>query len=59
MPISLSVPADVRDDYVSKILMRVAAVDSTSTDSFEIIGDIDGQGIPYQVVRDGSNLTVD
>lgn len=59
MPISLAIPADVRSDFIKKILMRVAAVDSISTDSFEIIGDIDGQGIPYEVVADGSTLTID
>jgi hypothetical protein len=59
MPIALSIPADVRADYVNKILIRVAAVDTIADNSFEIIGDIDGQGIPYQVLADGSTLTVD
>jgi T4-like virus Myoviridae tail sheath stabiliser len=59
MPIALSIPANVRTDFVKKILMRVAAVDSISTDSFEIIGDIDGQEIPYETIVDGSSLTID
>lgn len=59
MPIALAIPAEIRTDFVKKILMRIAAVDSISDDSFEIIGDIDGQGIPYEPVADGSTLTVD
>jgi T4-like virus Myoviridae tail sheath stabiliser len=59
MPIALAIPAEIRTDFVKKILMRIAAVDSISDDSFEIIGDIDGQGIPYEVIADSSSLTVD
>lgn len=59
LPIYLDTPADVRKDYVNKILMRIAAVDTLATDSFEIIGDIDGQGIPYETLQDGSGLSVD
>ena len=59
MPVHLSIPAEVRKDFVNKVLIRIAAVDSMSTDNFEIIGDIDGQRIPYRTVLDGSTLTVD
>lgn len=58
MPIWLDTPADVRRNFVEKIYMRVGAVSTTSTDEFEIIGDLDGQGIQYTLVEDGSGLNL-
>jgi len=59
MPVYMDTPADVRRNFVQKIFMRVAAVDTVTTDSFEIIGDIDGQGIPYTLIQDTTGLTID
>lgn len=54
MPIYMDIPAEVRRDFINKIFVRIAAVDTAATDSFEIIGDIDAQGIPYNLVMDGN-----
>lgn len=59
MPIFLETPADVRQDFVKKIFMRVGAVDSSAVTNFEIIADLDSQAIPYEVVQDASTLTID
>jgi hypothetical protein len=50
MPVYLSIPANVRDDFVKKIMVRVGAV---SCEAFEsgnqaIIGELDAEGIEYK-----------
>lgn len=59
MIIYLQIPSEVRTDYVKRVLYRIAAVDSLATDSFEIVGDIDSQGIPYRDLLNSSNLPID
>lgn len=59
IPIWIDTPADVRKDFVEKIYVRVGAVSTELTDSFEIVGDLDSQGIPYKLALDGSNITLD
>lgn len=56
MPVWIDTPADVRRDFVERVLYRIGTVDTTAVDSFEIIGDLDAQGIPYQVMQDASTL---
>lgn len=59
VPAFLTVPAEVRSDFVKRIYARIAAVDTIADDSYEIIGDLDAQGIPYELVQDGSGYTVE
>lgn len=59
MPIFLETPADVRQDFIKKIFMRVGAVDSSAVTNFEIVADLDSQAIPYEVVQDANTLTID
>jgi T4-like virus Myoviridae tail sheath stabiliser len=54
MPVFIDTPVDVRKDVVEKIFMRVAAVDTLSASTFDIIADIDGQNVPYSVIQDAS-----
>lgn len=58
MPVWIDTPAEVRKNYVNKIFMRVGAVNTSSNDEFEIIGDLDGQQIPYLLVQDGSTVSL-
>ena len=51
MPIWLSTPADVRKDFVQKVFLRIGAVDTTSVTNFEIIADLDDQGIEYDLIQ--------
>lgn len=48
VPIWISVPAEVHQKYVKDIFVRVGAVSTVSTNSFDIIADLDEQGATYQ-----------
>lgn len=54
MPVYISAPADVRKEAIRKILLRVGTVaaDTNLNDSFEVIADLDGQGLPYEEIFD-------
>lgn len=57
MPIWMQTPADVRKDFVEKIFMRVGAVSDVSGGSYEIISDLDAEGVEYQLVISADDLT--
>lgn len=59
MPIWISTPAEVYKDFVEKIFIRVGAVDTAAVDSYDIIAELDSQGVEYELVQDGSNLKID
>jgi hypothetical protein len=59
MPIWISIPADIRRDFIEKIYIRIGAVDAAATTNEEIILELDQQGIPYTLTQDGSNINVD
>lgn len=56
IPIWIDIPANVRKDFVEKIFLRVGAVSTGSISSEQIISDLDGQGIEYDLIQDASNL---
>lgn len=58
IPIVLAIPADVRSDYVQKIFLRVGAVSQSAVTNFDIIGELDGQNIPYDLVKNGNDLSI-
>jgi hypothetical protein len=58
LPIFIDTPAEVRKNYVNKIFMRVGAVSTDSTDEFDIIGDLNSQGIAYELIQDGSSVSL-
>lgn len=57
-PIWISAPANVKDDYVHDIYARIGAVDFSSMSSEEIISDLDGQGIHYELLATLDNLEI-
>lgn len=59
MPIFIDTPADVRKDFIEKIYLRIGAVDTDAVDSYEIIAALDDQEIPYELVQDTGDLTID
>lgn len=59
MPVWIDTPADVRSDFIKRILVRIGTIDTDSNDSFEIIGDLDGQNIPYEVWQDVDTLNLE
>jgi len=59
MPVWLSIPADVRKDYIAKIFLRIGAVSSASfATSEDLIAELDAQGITYDLISDLNNLTI-
>lgn len=58
MPIYLSIPADIKKNYVERIYMRIGAVSSMSNTSDEIIADMDSQGIPYELIISEKDLPI-
>jgi hypothetical protein len=56
VPIYLQIPADVKDNVVQSILIRVGAVDS-ALDSGEVSSILDQEGFTYTTVADSSDLT--
>ena len=59
MPIWIDIPADIRRNFIEKIFVRVGAVSMTDTTNFEIIADLDAQGIPYELVLSDEDLKID
>lgn len=58
IPIWLDIPADVRKDFIEKIFLRIGAVSTGSLTSEEIIAELDGQGLVYELVQDASDLNI-
>jgi hypothetical protein len=50
VPIYLSTAIDVRSNYIKDIMLRIGAIGSDVTNSYEIISDLDSQGIEYDKV---------
>lgn len=59
MPIWFDTPVDIRKDFIQKIFMRIGAVSAGVVGSYEIVADLDGQGIDYELTQDASDLTVE
>ena len=49
VPILISSPAEVKRDFVEKIFMRIAAVNS-SVSNDDIVATLDAEMIPYELV---------
>lgn len=49
VPIWISAPANVHDKYVKDIFMRVGAVSTAAKNSYDIVAELDAQGLPYEM----------
>lgn len=58
MPIYLDTPADVRKNVVERIFMRIGAVGTDASSNYEMIADLDAQGLEYQEIANSDNLTI-
>lgn len=58
MPIYLSVPADIKKNYVERIYMRIGAVSTGAMSSEDIVSELDGQGIPYELILSEADLPI-
>lgn len=50
VPMYLSIPAKAHSNYIKDIYLRIGAVSSAAQSSFDIISDLDSQGIEYEKV---------
>lgn len=48
LPIYLSIPTNLRNDYIKDIYVRLGVVENASNTSEEMIADLDAQGIDYE-----------
>lgn len=55
IPIYLALPADVRDDVVKQILIRVGLV-NTNTSLADIVTELDTAGFTYNIVTDANDI---
>ena len=49
MPIWISAPANVHDKYIKDIYVRVGAVSNAAITNYDMVGELDSQGIPYEL----------
>lgn len=59
VPIHISAPANVHDKYVKDIYMRIGAVSQSATSSYDIVGELDSQNLPYELVFSLDDIDVD
>lgn len=59
MPIYIAAPANLRDQYIKKIFMRIGVTNSTDATGNEIINDLDAQGIQYDKIFDLDDFDLD
>lgn len=56
VPVWIDIPADIRKNLVEQIYLRIGAVSAGAVSSEDIIADLDGQGIEYELWQDASEL---
>lgn len=49
VPVYISAPANVHDKYIRDIYIRVGAVSTDAETSYDMVGELDAQGIPYEL----------
>lgn len=59
LPVWFDVPVEVRADFIEKVYLRIGAVSTGDSTSYEIVADLDAQGIPYDLVLDDTDLKID
>lgn len=57
-PIYLSAPANVKDDFIKDVYVRIGAVSQVAQTSEDIVADLDAQGIEYELWFDGDTITL-
>lgn len=56
VPIYLSVPAEVHNQFIEDIYLRIGAVSTDVDTAMEALEDLDGQGLEYTQIFDGSSV---
>lgn len=58
VPIYLSTAVSVRNNYIKDIYLRIGAIGSDVTNSYEIIADLDAQGAEYEKVFSADDIDI-
>ncbi len=58
VPIYLSTSVDVRENYIKDIYLRLGAIGTDVTNSFDIIADLDAQGAEYEKVFSSDDIDI-
>jgi hypothetical protein len=56
IPIWIDTPADVRRNFVEKVFLRIGAVGTSASTNYEMLDELDAQGIPYEKIADIGDL---
>ena len=59
VPIWISVPTDIRNDYIKDIFLRIGVVSTDSVTNEQMIADLDGQGLPYEQIFTLDDIDID
>lgn len=59
VPIWISVPADVHKRYIRDIYVRIGAVSAAAKSSYDIVAELDSQGIPYELNFSVDDIDID
>jgi hypothetical protein len=52
----IDTPADVRQNFVNKIFLRVGTVGNAAITNYDMVADLDAQGLEYVNTFDGSDI---
>lgn len=59
LPVYLSVPSEIHNKFVNEVFLRIGAVNANLDDHYEVIADLDSQGIEYDQIFNGDDVQVD
>lgn len=59
VPVYISVPANVHDKYVKDIFIRIGAVSQAAKTNYDIVAELDAQGIPYELNFSLDDIDID
>lgn len=59
MLIEIATPAEVRRDFIERIYMRIGTVSTGAANNYEIIAELDAQGIPYELVATADTIPIE
>ena len=59
VPIWISIPVDVHDKFIKDIYIRLGAVSQSAQTSYDIVAELDAQGIEYDLAFSLDNIVID
>ena len=59
MPIYLAIPAEVHSQFIKDVFLRIGAVSADLDNSYDVIADLDSQGVEYDQIFSGDDVQVD